>query len=316
MSSLSEDAGPDSKRRRVSSSSLSDQGDSSDEDKPLASRGTTGAKTRPDGSVPQHPSGKKHTSGLGVAHIVPRDGSGSGPGGLKIKIEQDAKLDSGQLDRLTSGVTVDVTSATEEGPPPEKPAVVEERKGLIRFAVANNDGTPAKMIILTGLKNLFQKQLPKMPREYIARLVYDRNSEGLAVVRRGLQVVGGITYRPFPHRGFAEIVFFAIASHYQVNGYGGHLMNHFKTHIRRAYPSIKHFLTYADNYAIGYFKKQGFTKEITLPRPVWVGYIKDYEGGTLMQCTLVEKVDYLNTKEMLSIQREARGPPTTVSDAV
>lgn len=104
-----------------------------------------------------------------------------------------------------------------KGPPPEKPAVAEERKGLIRFAVANNDGTPAKMIILTGLKNLFQKQLPKMPREYIARLVYDRNSEGLAVVRRGLQVVGGITYRPFPHRGFAEIVFFAIASHYQVN---------------------------------------------------------------------------------------------------
>lgn len=113
-SSLSEDGGPESKRRRISSSSLSDQGDSSDEDKPLASRGTTGAKTRPDGSIPQPISGKKKTSGLGVAHIVPRDGSGSAPGGLKIKIEQDAKLDSGQLDRLTSGVTVDVTSATEE----------------------------------------------------------------------------------------------------------------------------------------------------------------------------------------------------------
>ena len=56
-----------------------------------------------------------------------------------------------------------------------------------------------------------------MPREYIARLVYDRNSQGMAVIRRGLHVVGGITYRPFPHRGFAEIVFFAIASHYQVN---------------------------------------------------------------------------------------------------
>lgn len=95
--------------------------------------------------------------------------------------------------------------------------MVEERKGFIRFAVVTNDGTPQNMIILTGLKCLFQKQLPKMPREYIARLVYDRNSQGMAVVRHGLQVVGGITYRPFPHRGFAEIVFFAIASHYQVN---------------------------------------------------------------------------------------------------
>jgi len=30
------------------------------------------------------------------------------------------------------------------------------------------------MVLLTGLKNIFQKQLPKMPKEYIARLVYDR----------------------------------------------------------------------------------------------------------------------------------------------
>ncbi|KAG8906716.1 histone acetyltransferase [Tulasnella sp. 403] len=295
------------KRRRISTSSLSDGADSSDEDKPLASKSRPGRsiKTRP-GQDPElyRGAGKKQTSHLGVAHKVPRGGDDDIKKNLKIKTE-DVKLDNQQLDRLTSGVTVDISSTVEEGPPAEKPAVTEERKGYIRFAVVTNDDTPHSMIILTGLKNLFQKQLPKMPREYIARLVYDRNSQGMAVVRRGLQVVGGITYRPFPHRGFAEIVFFAIASHYQVNGYGGHLMNHFKTYIRRAFPSIDHFLTYADNYAIGYFKKQGFTKEITLPRPVWVGYIKDYEGGTLMQCAMVKKVDYLNTKEILTKQREA-----------
>lgn len=27
---------------------------------------------------------------------------------------------------------------------------------------------------------------------------------------------------------------------------------------------------------------QGFTKEISLDRSVWAGYIKDYEGGTIM----------------------------------
>ncbi|KAI1781094.1 hypothetical protein F4818DRAFT_436286 [Hypoxylon cercidicola] len=37
---------------------------------------------------------------------------------------------------------------------------------------------------------------------------------------------------------------------------------------------------YADNYAIGYFKKQGFTKEITLPKSDRMGYIKDYVGGS------------------------------------
>lgn len=51
-----------------------------------------------------------------------------------------------------------------------------------------------------------------MPREYIARLVYDANSKSLAIIKRGYKVVGGICYRPFPHRGFAEIVFFATNS--------------------------------------------------------------------------------------------------------
>ena len=55
-----------------------------------------------------------------------------------------------------------------------------------------------------------------MPREYIARLVYDKNSKALAIIKRGYKVVGGICYRPFPHRGFAEIVFFATASVDQV----------------------------------------------------------------------------------------------------
>lgn len=76
-------------------------------------------------------------------------------------------------------------------------------------------------------------------------------------------------------------------------------MNHLKDYVRAAHPGVNHFLTYADNYAVGYFKKQvclyfssqnsrltskqGFTKEITLDRSLWAAYIKDYEGGTLMQ---------------------------------
>jgi histone acetyltransferase len=68
---------------------------------------------------------------------------------------------------------------------------------------------------------------------------------------------------------------------------------------------MKHYLTYADNYATGYFKKQGFTTEITLDKRKWVGYIKDYEGGTIMQCTTVPKVKYLSIQDTLSIQKKA-----------
>lgn len=83
------------------------------------------------------------------------------------------------------------------------------------------------------------------------------------------------------------------------------LMDHFKSHIRATYPTMQHFLTYADNYAVGYFEKQGFSKEITLNRSVWAGYIKDYEGGTIMQCTMLEKLDYLDKASVIAQQKEA-----------
>jgi len=66
-----------------------------------------------------------------------------------------------------------------------------------------------------------------------------------------------------------------------------------------------HFLTYADNFAVGYFEKQGFSKDISLDRSVWAGYIKDYEGGTIMQCTMLPKVDYLDKFNILKQQQEA-----------
>jgi histone acetyltransferase len=186
---------------------------------------------------------------------------------------------------------------------PEKPAVLEEKNGIIEFRVVNNDNSRESNIILTGLKCIFQKQLPKMPKDYIARLVYDKTHLSIAIVKHPLEVVGGITYRPFHGRKFAEIVFCAISSDQQVKGYGAHLMAHLKDYVK-ATSDVMHFLTYADNYAIGYFKKQGFTKEITLEKSIWMGYIKDYEGGTIMQCTMLPKVRYLETSRMLQKQKE------------
>lgn len=202
----------------------------------------------------------------------------------------------------------------------------EEREGIIECRVISNDGSSVNYILLTALKNIFQKQLPKMPREYITRLIYDRSHKSLLICRRQttvnnteedpelapevrealrLVVVGGITYKPFTDRGFVEIVFCAISSTEQVKGYGSYLMNHMKEQAKREGPKVQHFLTYADNYAVGYFQKQGFTKEISLDRSVWAGYIKDYDGGTLMQCTFVPNIDYMNVYSILHAQKIA-----------
>lgn len=53
----------------------------------------------------------------------------------------------------------------------------EQKRGLIQFHVINNSLTqePSKQVLLWLLmiKNVFSHQLPRMPREYITRLVFD-----------------------------------------------------------------------------------------------------------------------------------------------
>lgn len=181
-------------------------------------------------------------------------------------------------------------------------AKMEEDDGVLKFDVITNDGTPEHMVQLTTLKNIFAKQLPKMPKEYIVRLVFDRNHRSMIILKNGKHVIGGICYRPFEPNHFAEIAFCAINASDQVKGYGTRLMNHLKEYVKTK--GISHFLTYADNYAIGYFKKQGFSKAVSMPRPNWFGYIKDYDGGTLMECTIHHQINYLRITSMVHKQRQ------------
>ena len=100
---------------------------------------------------------------------------------------------------------------------------------------------------------------------------------------------------------FAEIAFCAIDSSEQVRGHGTRLMNELKERVKKQ--NISYFLTYADNYAIGYFKKQGFTKTISFLPENWQGYIKEYDGGTLMQCKIDKGVNYNTFSAMLKKQQ-------------
>jgi histone acetyltransferase len=135
----------------------------------------------------------------------------------------------------------------------------------LHYCIVVNDGQHDSLVKLIGLKSLFAKQLPKMPRAYIARLVFDRRHTSLAILSddprlKGTdeEIVGAICYRGFREMRFAEIAFCAVSATHQVKGYGTKLMNLLKRHA--VTEGIEYFITYADNYAIGYFKKQGFTK--------------------------------------------------------
>lgn len=76
---------------------------------------------------------------------------------------------------------------------------------------------------------------------------------------------------------------------------------------------LLYFLTYADNNAIGYFKKQGFSTFVKMPMDKWKEYykylynyshIKDYDGGTLMEAYCNPDIEYSNLSEIIKNQKE------------
>ena len=84
------------------------------------------------------------------------------------------------------------------------------------------------MKFLLDLKNIFARQLPKMPKEYIVKLVFDRNHESMVILKDNQKVIGGICFRLFNDEKFVEIAFLAITSTEQIRGYGTRLMNKLK----------------------------------------------------------------------------------------
>lgn len=58
----------------------------------------------------------------------------------------------------------------------------EERKEII-FQVIRNDQQRESLKMLIDLKNIFSRQLPKMPKEYIVKLVFDRNHESMVILK-------------------------------------------------------------------------------------------------------------------------------------
>ena len=65
---------------------------------------------------------------------------------------------------------------------------IQEEKGIFEFMVIRNTGENDdenlhNMKLLTDLKNIIAKQLPKMPKEYIVRLVFDKNHKRIIILK-------------------------------------------------------------------------------------------------------------------------------------
>ena len=112
---------------------------------------------------------------------------------------------------------------SESAPEPEAPKNESRKYYGMRHCVVTNDHKTSSLIRLIGLKNLFSKQLPKMPKDYIVRLVFDRRHKSLAILSddpkvKGTddEIIGAICYRGYHDMRFGEIAFCAVSQAQQV----------------------------------------------------------------------------------------------------
>jgi histone acetyltransferase len=199
--------------------------------------------------------------------------------------------------------------ATFEEPRFDEQGMRLDDSGQIVFRILRNDGSRQALVTLNALKHTIGKQLPEMGTGYISRILFDVRHISI-VCWHGEDVLGGITFRPFstPECCFGEIVFCVVyrGDKYQhLKGVGARMMNRLKHEcLHTMKPAVTRFLTYADDTAIGFFSRLGFTRNITLPHHVWRGRIKDYVKATLMECVIREGVDYRAIPDMVHIQRQ------------
>lgn len=57
---------------------------------------------------------------------------------------------------------------------------------------------------------------------------------------------------------------------------------------------------------LSFFLLQGFSKDIKVPKAKYVGYIKDYEGATLMGCELNPRIPYTEFSVIIKKQKEVK----------
>jgi N-acetylglutamate synthase-like GNAT family acetyltransferase len=148
-----------------------------------------------------------------------------------------------------------------------------------------NDGKSVTALRLRALAPIFAAQLPTMPREYVDALLFEPEHESLAVFDAvSDEIIGGVCSRPRLAQRFAEIALLVVTGSRQAQGVGSAIIGRLKQIGKET--GIEQLLTYADERAIVFFEKQGFSRHVTLPRERWAGLINEYNGGTLLECSV------------------------------
>ena len=97
-----------------------------------------------------------------------------------------------------------------------------------QFVTAVNDGSLRSMELLINFKCLIVRQLPKMQKEHIIRLIFDPRHSSILLIEGSRNIIGGICFRVFEELSVAEIAFLVVKAEEQVKGFGTKLMDQLK----------------------------------------------------------------------------------------
>lgn len=212
---------------------------------------------------------------------------------VPCKKVRHVEADSGVSEPSTSEPSTSVSECDSTNQSPECALFYEHIQFSHEVQMEKTVKSKMKVLLLSELQNLISKQLPKMGSDYVGDIIFDPYHHSIVLIKNR-SVIGGITFRIFAESKFVEITFCAIKSREQVKGYGTLLMDLLKQYCLEK--NIKHFLTYADEFAVGYFCKQGFTTNITVPKQVYTKFIEEYQFAMLMECKLNPHVGIGNPK--------------------
>ena len=182
----------------------------------------------------------------------------------------------------------------------------DEYHGDLRFVLTGvAPAARAQRLALESASGLIQRQLPMMGHKHTAKLLLDASHRSLVCLARG-EAVGALTFKTLrPNRwngdDFAELAFCVVAQEMQVQGLGTRMMNQLKALL--VGERVFRVLTYADNFAIGFFRQHGFSRPVTLPQDEWKGRIAEYEGGQMMEAILHADVPYAQLPDAIHAVR-------------
>eukprot|EP00347_Sterkiella_histriomuscorum_P001604 403371394 len=153
---------------------------------------------------------------------------------------------------------------------------------------------------IVEFKNSVSQLLP-IERGYLINKQRSPNKAFFVIFKN--KVIGGCLFKPHMENCFLELVYLCILPQFQRRlGLGTKLLNELKIYAQRE--EYRHIIVYADNNALDFFKKQGFSTQIELYEKCYTNSIEHFVRAQLMGFKIHESINYKELRSTVCQQAQ------------